>query len=340
MNDTQARLAPNDRPDRPRHRFGAQRRAGAHTLGIPIFQIRGDEQLLVAHQEVVVGAHAPGEIGAHRRVLRVIRVAEEAVALAEQQVRATAGCDRGGGKQRSGLRLRQHVGAGTSERREVGGQNHRPAAAQPPRFADQPPQVGVAFVGRPDLDVDGVLSGRRHALDRPIADGVEDHASAGPRRGNRRAGSVDQRREVLGEVDGLAVGGARELGEAVLVEVDAVEAELAHCPHELAHDQRQPGRAWRDVHDVEQLGQADPLASLIQQRELRVLIGELRLGAVDRAVGHGRRAARLHPRDRRAHRAERQAASERVGELLGWRQQRVVAPHPVVELHHVQMIAA
>ncbi len=64
-----------------------------------------------------------------------------------------------------------------------------------------------------------------------------------------------------------------------------------------------------------------------------------RLGAVDRAVGQGGAAARVHPGDGRAHRRQREAAAQRVGEVVGGRQQGVVAPHPVVELHHVQVVA-
>jgi len=145
---------------------------------------------------------------------------------------------------------------------------------------------------------------------------------------------------VARQIDQLAGRRAGGLGKAVLIQVDAVESECAHHCGELGDDQPRPGRFGRDIHDIEQLGQADAPSLRVEQRQFRMLVGELRLGAVDRPVGQRRATARLHRRDRRSHRAERQAPSKCISEIVGRGQQRVVAPHPVVELHDVQVIAA
>ena len=70
----------------------------------------------------------------------------------------------------SSLRVRRQKGL------QVGSQHHLLAGAQA-RLPDEGIQILIAVIGRPDLNVNGVLLCLCHSHHRPVVHGVEDHAA-------------------------------------------------------------------------------------------------------------------------------------------------------------------
>src|SRR5438309_9907929 len=129
----------------------------------------------------------------------------------------------------------------------------------------------------------------------------------------------------------------RMLGKPVLVDVDAVEVELAERDLVLAQDPVTPGRAPGRILQVEAVSEVEGHVSGVVEEPVGMLEAELALGAIQSAVrerGDTSLAATVEePPQRRV----REAPSQWVDKRLFGRQERVMARHPVVALHDVQM---
>ena len=227
-----------------------------------------------------------------------------------------------------------HVAGGLVVDGLVGRQDDRlpaPDEASPRRHASQSLVRGDRF---PGLDVDRVLRGARRRPGREVVDVVEHEGRAG----HRLAHASDQGVEGGGDVDDLPIGADGRLRVAVLVEMEAVEADLARGRRNVCREVGEPARVRR-IDDAQEVSERVRLPRRIQQGRVLPLFPLVIADAVHGRVANRPRAHRAQGLDEGAHGREGNRLIEGVEVLLSPAQQIRVPIRPVVELNAGQVQA-
>ena len=214
----------------------------------------------------------------------------------------------------------------------IGRQDDGLPARDEPRPRRHASQGLVRGDGLPGLDVDRVLRGRRRGPRGEIVDVVEHerrvrHGAAHP---------SDEGVEGGGHVDDLAVGADGHLRVAVLVEVEAVEADLARGSRHVCGEVLKPARMG-GIDDAQEVGERVRLPHRIQQGRILPLLPFVIADTVHGRVADRPRARRPQRLDEGAYGRQGNRLVQGVVVFLSPTQQVGVPIRPVVELDAGQM---
>ena len=216
----------------------------------------------------------------------------------------------------------------------IGRQDDGLPARDEPRPHRHTSQGLVRGDGLPGLDVDRVLRGCRRGPGREIVDVVEHER----RVRHRLAHPSNEGVEGGGHVDDLAVGADGHLRVAVLVEVKAVEANLARAGRDICREVLKPARVG-GVDDAQEVSEGVGFPRRIQQGGVLPLLPLVIADAVHGRVADRPSARRPQRLDKSAHGRQGNRLVQSVEVFLSPAQQVGVPIRPVVELDAGQVQA-
>ena len=303
----------------------------AHVRGRHVNDPGVYEDLVVRDEEVVpVREHVEGLVlGGH--VTHVVRVNEEAAVLSGEELGGTVREER---RHRQARRCVGHIPGGRVIDGLIGRQDDGLPACDEPRPRCHPSQGLVRGDGLPGLDVDRVLRGRRRGPRGEIVDVVEHER----RIRHRLAHPSNEGVEGGGHIDDLTVGADRHLRVAVLVEVEAIEADLARSSRHVCGEVLKPARMG-GIDDAQEVSERVGFPRRIQQGRILPLLPLVIADAIHGRVADRPRARRPQRLDKSAHGRQGNRLVQSVEVFLSPAQQVGVPIRPVVELDTGQVQA-
>ena len=131
----------------------------------------------------------------------------------------------------------------------------------------------------PGLDIDGILLRPCRGHRGEVVDVVEDEVGLG----QRSTDTLEHRHERVGDIDIGTVGADGPLGVAILVEMEAVEAERLGGLAEIGSEVGEPV-GCRRIEDEQEIAERIGLAIRLEQRLVLPAVPFLRADRIDRRV--------------------------------------------------------